>query len=222
MKIYVFGDSYSVEFDNPNLYPPGHLYCEWKGYVPKKYYHLLSDKFSATEIKNYAISGNDNENIFEKFTEQYEEIQEDDLVIFGWTVSNRFSICNYNNPKDRLWSSSVSYNHLEWVMKAGINKSTLLYYNRYMKLVNFINKVLKNNKVVHWFWDYKPGEELTDDKTIKYETKGVVNDFHYNEKAQMDLYNRIIKNFEITDKVMIDLWPNNTIHTDNIAITYLI
>jgi hypothetical protein len=225
MKTYVFGDSYSVEFDDSGLYPPGYEYCNWKGYVPKKYFHLLSEKFESTEIINYAMSGNDNENIFEKFTEEYDKIEPDDLVIFGWTAMNRFSICNYEKigvPKSDLWSSSVSYNHFDWVVKSGANKTTLLYFNRNMKLINFINRVLKDNKVVHWYWDYKPGNELNDDKTIKAETKGVVNDFHYNEKAHLDLYDRISKLFESTNHVCIDLWLKSSFPNKNLAIDKLI
>ena len=45
MTIYVFGDSYSVEFTHEALYPPGQLYCDWKGYVPKKYFHHLNQYY---------------------------------------------------------------------------------------------------------------------------------------------------------------------------------
>ena len=144
MKTYVFGDSYSVEFNYPYLFPSGQEYCDWKGYIPKKYFHLISEKYGSDEIINYAISGNDNENIFEKFTEVYENIQADDIVIFGWTSLSRFSICNIqksNVKNTNIWGSSVSYNHFEWVLKTSQNKSTILYLNRQLKLINFINNV---------------------------------------------------------------------------------
>jgi hypothetical protein len=224
MKTHVFGDSYSVEFNDPHLYPPGNLYCDWKGYVPKKYFHLLSEKFGSTEIINYAISGNDNENIFEKFTEVYEKIQPNDLVIFGWTMLGRFSICNYKkigDQKDNLWSSSISYNDYDWVIKAAHNKSTLLYYYRIKKLINFINQVLKTNKVVHWTWIYDPALEI-DEKTIKCETNNIVNDFHYNEKTHLELYNKMIAEFEFSDKISVDLWKKESFPNENLATSKLI
>lgn len=220
MKTYVFGDSYSVEFDNPYLHPPGHEYCNWKGYTPKKYFHLLTEKFGSTEILNFALSGNDNDNIFEKFTEIYPQIEPDDLVIFGWTAIGRFSICNNREEGDtnmNLWGSSVSYNNFEWVEKTSQNRSTSLYYDRMMKLITFINNVLKNNKVVHWTWIYKPELEF-DETTIKTETKGVVNDFHYNEKAHLELYNKMVNEFKSSNHISVDLWADDSYMTENLAL----
>lgn len=225
MKTYIFGDSYSVEFSDPYLYPPGHLYCDWKGYVPKKYFHLLSEKFGSTEIINYAISGNDNDNIFEKFTEVYNDIQTDDLVIFGWTRLGRFSICNNKREGDqvgKLWGSSVGFNQYEWVVKAAHNRSTKLYHERILKLINFINSVLKTNKVVHWTWNYDPGTGETDPRTIKFETGGVVNDFHYNEKTHLELFDKMAVEFETSNQILVDLWPHNTFPEKNIALDKLL
>lgn len=221
MKTYVFGDSYSVEFSDPHLYPPGHHYCDWKGYVPKKYFHHLSDKFGSTEIINFAKSGNDNENIFEKFTEVYEDIQTDDLVIFGWTMLGRFSICNNLRTEEsleHLWGSSTGFNHFDWVVQAGINKSSKLYHLRILKLINFINKILQNNKVVHWTWKHEPGKETTDEKTIKFETNGEVNDYHYNEKTHIILYDKMIKEFENNNKISVDLWSPHSFPDKNTSI----
>jgi len=221
MKTYVFGDSYSVEFNDPHLYPPGHHYCDWKGYVPKKYFHHLSDKFGSTEIINFAKSGNDNENIFEKFTEVYEDIQTDDLVIFGWTMLGRFSICNNLRTEEsleHLWGSSTGFNHFDWVVQAGINKSSKLYHLRILKLINFINKILQNNKVVHWTWKHEPGKETTDEKTIKFETNGEVNDYHYNEKTHIILYDKMIKEFENNNKISVDLWSRHLFPDKNTSI----
>lgn len=218
MKTYVFGDSFSVEFDNPNLFPPGNIYCDWKGYVPKKYYHLLSENFGSSEIINYSISGNDNENIFEKFTEVYEKIETNDLVIFGWTVLHRFSICNNVKSEDNrynMWGSSVSHSTTEWVLKTSQNKSTILYYERQMKLIKFINQILKTNRVVHWSW-YE-GLDENSNKTIAYETKGTINDYHYNEKTHLELCNRMLDLFKESDKVELDLWDINKLPRENLA-----
>ena len=219
MKTYVFGDSFSVEFSDPNLYPPGNLYCDWKGYVPKKYFHLLSEKFGSTEIINFAMSGNDNENIFEKFTEVYDKIEPDDLVIFGWTVFARFSICYYGKSGHTIhhsWSSSVSYSTVDWVQKTMQNKSTHLYYDRQMKLINFINNVLKTNRVVHWTWNYNTN--ANSDTTIMHETNGAVNDYHYNEKAHLDLYNKMIEEFSSSNKIQVDLWGPGSFNYENLAL----
>jgi hypothetical protein len=167
------------------------------------------------------MSGNDNDNIFEKFTEVYKNIEQDDLVIFGWTILNRFSICNNlkkGQPDEYLWGSSTGFNEFDWVESAALNKSTKLYYNRIHKLINFINNILVTNKVVHWTWKYEPGNEILDEKTIKYETNGDVNDFHYNENTHLILYNKMIKEFENNNKISVDLWSEHLFQHQNTSI----
>ena len=219
MKIYIFGDSFSVDYDMPCLAPQGLEYCKWKGYKPKKYYDLLKEKYLATDIINFSLCGNDNENIFESFTETYNEIGKDDMVIFGWTMLHRFSICNNKRPGDQninLWGSSVSYNEFDWVVRTGHNKSTILYYNRQMKLINFIDTILKTNKVIHWCWEYTPS--INTDKTISHETNGVVDDYHYNEKMHKELYEKMLIEFENSNHISIDLWDPKILSKNNLAL----
>lgn len=208
MTIYVFGDSYSVEYDDNGLYPPGKLYCDWKGYVPKKYFHHLKEHLNAEKIINYSISGNDNENIFEKFTEIYKEIKDDDLIIFNWSTIDRFSIdanLDYTVGDDKShWFSSSSFNKIGWIDKMKINRGGSLYYNRIFNLIHFINEVLKPNKVIHWTWSYN--HTLEDKRTIQFETNKEVNDFHYNEETHYKLYENMILKLKESDKIFINLW----------------
>lgn len=208
MTIYVFGDSYSVEYDDNGLYPPGKLYCDWKGYVPKKYFHHLKEHLNAEKIINYSISGNDNENIFEKFTEIYKEIKDDDLIIFNWSTIDRFSIdanLDYTVGDDKShWFSSSSFNKIDWIDKMKINRGGSLYYNRIFNLIHFINEVLKPNKVIHWTWSYN--HTLEDKRTIQFETNKEVNDFHYNEETHYKLYENMILKLKESDKIFINLW----------------
>lgn len=220
MTIYVFGDSYSVEFSDPQLCPPGHHYCDWKGYVPKKYFHHLKNYYNADKIINLALSGNDNDNIFEKFTEHYKEIKNDDLIIFNWTIIDRFSIDMkiddvFDDYKSH-WGSSIGYVGVDWVEKMKINKAGSLYYNRIFKLINYINETLKLNKVIHWTWDFFYHTE--DERTIKFETNGKINDPHYNEATHFNLYKEMILELEKNDKVFINLWKKRNIINKNHSI----
>ena len=208
MRIYVFGDSYSVEFNHEGLYPSGRLYCDWKGYVPKKYFHHLKEHLDAELINNYSISGNDNDNIFEKFTEVYKEIKDDDLIIFNWSPIGRFSIdanIDYGVENNKShWFSSSSYNNVDWVNKMQMNRGGFLYYNRIFNLIYFINETLKPNKVIHWTWSYNHNVE--DKRTIQFETNGEINDFHYNEDTHHKLYENMVLKLKDEDKIFINLW----------------
>jgi hypothetical protein len=213
MTIYVFGDSYSVEYDHITLRPWGLLYCNWKGYVPKQYYHHLKDNLRAERIINYSISGNDNENIFEKFTEVYKEIKDDDLIIFNWSIIDRFSVdanIDYNIQNyESHWVSSISFcDKEEWVNQMKYNRTGSLYYNRTLKLIHFINETLKPNKVIHWTWDYDHKNE--DKRTVHFETGGLINDFHYNESEHYKLYEKMILELKEKDKIFLNLWKVRT------------
>ena len=214
MRIYVFGDSYSVEFNHEGLYPLGRLYCDWKGYVPKKYFHHLKEHLDAELINNYSIAGNDNDNIFEKFTEVYKEIKDDDLIIFNWSTISRFSIdanIDYGVENNKShWFSSISYNNVDWINKMQMNRGGFLYYNRIFNLIYFINETLKPNKVIHWTWRYNHNVE--DKRTIQFETNGEINDFHYNEDTHHKLYENMVLKLKDEDKIFINLWrPPNII-----------
>ena len=89
-----------------------------------------------------------------------------------------------------------------------------------MKLINFINSVLKTNRVVHWTWKYN--HSVKTDDTIAYETNGVVNDYHYNEKTHQKLYETMINEFNNTNHISIDLWKEYEFPKDNLALTKLI
>jgi hypothetical protein len=212
MNIYVFGDSFSVEFNLVGSIPNqgGMDYCDWKGYIPKKYYHHLKEHFGAENIFNYSITGNDNENMFEKFTEVYKEIKDDDIIIFSWSNINRFSIdtnIDYHvEDYNSYWGSSISsHDDVDWVGKMTINKSGSLYYNRMICLINFINEILKSNKVIHWTWDCNHKIEQ-DTRTIKFETGGEVNDFHWNEDTHNKLYEDMVLKLKDDDKISVNLW----------------
>jgi hypothetical protein len=213
MIIYVFGDSYSVEFNDNGLGPIGQFYCDWKGYIPKKYFHHLDEYFQPEKMINYAMSGNDNDNIFEKFTEIYKEIKHDDLIIFNWSVIERFSVdANIDYVvKDYKshWQSSISHYNVDWVREMINNRSGSLYYNRIFKLIDFINETLKSNKVIHWSWNSI--HHTIDNRTIKFETNGIINDGHYNEATHYNLYEKMISKLEKKDKVFINLWKKRLI-----------
>ena len=72
--------------------------------------------------------------------------------------------------------------------------------------------------MVHWTWKYEPGNEMLDEKTIKYEKNGDVNDFHYNENTHLILYDKMIKEFENSDKISVDLWSEHSYQHKNTSI----
>lgn len=215
--MYIFGDSYSVDFDSPCLKLENQLnYSEWKGYVPKKYYHIIANHFNIQQTFNYSLCGNDNPHIFHTFLNVYKTIKPEDILIFNWSLLERFTVANHNSETELNdgWGSCVSHDS-DWAMKAKANFSTFHFYKRQMKLIEFLDDYLKNNIVIHCHWLF---EDYNHDSTIYQETKGEVNDYHYNEKQHMDIASRIINKLQTSNKVYIDLWDPEKVSKINYAI----
>jgi len=215
MRLFIFGDSYSIDYDADCLKVKDRMsYVDWKGYVPKKYYDIIAEEYNISEIYNYSLCGNDNGNIFETFMDEYDKITEDDFVIFGWTSLSRFSICNAEpptnkQPKYKPWGSSVSHSKLDWVEKAQLNFNTILFYDRQIKLISHINKTTRANKIVHWTWYYPNNQHHS---TIINETNGIVEDYHYNESAHLELAKNMIEELKSKNVLEMSLWNKNKLY----------
>ena len=148
--IWIFGDSFSVSFDQPQNEPPLRWkeYVDFLGYVPKMYFDYLSEEYQTT-IQNFSKGGMDNVYIFQKFMENYEYIKPDDIIIFGWTEISRFKFVGDGDT----WVSS-NVNNRKYLSKSTmeqlkVNRSHEMYRSELITQINFINKILPNNKVVH-------------------------------------------------------------------------
>lgn len=217
MNIFIFGDSYSVDYDSPCLKLENQLnYPEWKGYVPKKYYNLIADYFKVDKIHNYSLCGNDNPHIFHNFLNVYKSIHHEDIIIFNWSLLERFTVPNHKteNELNDGWGSCVSHSS-DWAMRAKSNFSTFHFYKRQIKLIEFLNDFLKSNKVIHCHWRFENYEHPS---TIFYETNGKVNDYHYNENQHKILAERILTELKLSHKVHIDLWNPKNVSEINYAI----
>ena len=167
------------------------------------FFDYLSEEYK-TPVINYATGGRCNEYILTKFMEVYSEIKPEDIIIFGWTFIVRFLI-----PLDNSWVSSImgTTEHLTEMTKNEINvmRAHPLFIKKQLIVIDFINNILLNNKVVHWTWCTKFPDEYS---TITKETNGVIQNFHFGEDSHLDLYSKISKNLTQTDKVMVDLWAD--------------
>jgi hypothetical protein len=168
-KLWVFGDSYTAEYypvgevftvsnyDNYKAYRGGHLPDVWPTILGKKL---------ESEVKNLAVGGSSNTNIFLSFLDVCEQFEENDRVIIGWANNIRFVAANFSDnilnnilPCDNDFPSCL------------ISKNTIdeIFYNRthpvwckeiyaWIKIINLYCD-LKKVKVHHWTSD----ETITSD-----------------------------------------------------------
>jgi hypothetical protein len=232
--LWTFGDSFTDSFN-----PPGerfldwhNKYIQWKGYVPKVFGEMMSEKLNMKLI-NKGIGGSDNSQIFESFCSVVDLIKEDDILIFGWTNQERFRLSNKKNEWSHL---SVNFRDKDKKKQEGdshffsteelknafdsISKNTIqeIMYNRmndvytqelcnWIKLINFS---LSKNKILHWSWDkritYCDGIFISGFETIKKETNNLINDNHWSENGHEELshfFTKKLEGNETNDKKII-------------------
>ena len=90
--LWIFGDSFSSNFDYENLHENHKKYMEIKNVnsIPT-WSTILSSKLNC-EVKNFARGGNSNYEIFQNFCDNCHLINENDIVIIGWALIVKFRI----------------------------------------------------------------------------------------------------------------------------------
>lgn len=227
-KLWVFGDSYSVDFENLSMtYKPFEDYINYKGYIPKNYVELISDEYGY-KVRNFAKSGSSNATILSQFINVMGEIEPEDIVIFNWSSVLRYRTSRGN---DKFWDvvSTQNIEHLEGsISENSLNEIKVnrgrdySFYNELLEQIKLVDKICKNNLVIHWSWDFPQNVNnnttinilknkllsLKDFETIDKETRGEVTDYHYSEKGHLELSEFIIKEikkkFEFSKESFID------------------
>lgn len=215
MKLWAFGDSYTEPFTSQT----GELenYRNWKGYTPKNYVDFISEKLQIEKC-NFGKSATSNRTILSSFVKNINNINENDIVVIGWTSLNRFRIIDSSEnffdiigPQTiikALWDSPTIKHSIDEYL---LIREHPLFFNELIEYMDLINKSLPKCQIFYWTWhhmnihSYKPKyQELINSyhsKLVHYgfiediitETQGVVKDFHYSESAHEKLADMILK-----------------------------
>ena len=207
-NLWVFGDSFSVPFEKMI---DDHPYIPYKGYCPKIFSILLSEKFDF-RLRDCARGGSSNYDIFHTFIKNIDNILEDDIIIFGWTQTIRFRVANKNNDfydviiavVDKMIEfHGVPCNSLIDISDNRAKSS--VYFDELYDFIKIIEKSKPNCKILHWTWVEPYFKDRYEKrfydllipykkyKTVKEETNENVNDFHYGELGHYELYEELSK-----------------------------
>jgi hypothetical protein len=104
-----------------------------------------------------------------------------------------FNIHGVNNYEEKN-INNISKKTLEEIITHRTEKNYGRDLNDYIKI---INKTFTSNKIIHWSWvNYENKTPLSIDyidmETIKEDTDGVIDDFHYSEKSHVILSKKLI------------------------------
>ena len=195
-KLWVFGDSFTDQYIISN----NTRYCNWKGYVPKTFSQVISEKLNL-DVVNFSKSyGMDNYTIFQQICSNSNLIN-NSIIIINWSEPIRFRMVDTSLEKWRtiIPSNSRANKGLPYVNGVDnhvvdgmfLNRSHSLYLDEVTNWITLINKALSNNIIIHWSW-----YNNTAYQTITNETNGDVIDFHYSELGHLDLANWILLQIE--------------------------
>lgn len=169
--LWTFGCSFTAEY-----YPYRHqditsnydLYEKWRGKDLADVWPTLLSKKLNYELKNLGIGGSSNYSIIKRFIEHAHLINENDIVIIGWTNITRFQLVNVEeNTFNEIQpgniggflGTQVSQKSIDEIF---VNRTHSLWIDEIITYINFINFLLfKNNtKIFHWTSDYNMAEYL--------------------------------------------------------------
>jgi hypothetical protein len=162
--IWIFGDSFSTNFDHSNLHENQKKYMEYIGVNEiKTWPTLLADKLGC-ELKNLARGGDSNYQIFQDICDNCHKIKEEDIVIVGWGLITKFRI-SYNNqfvnvhPQGGVKDyGTLSKETLQEILNNRLKNDRYAgKRDRYAEEVNLWEKVIsvlaKNKKFNVYFWN---------------------------------------------------------------------
>ena len=196
-RLYVFGDS----FTDTNIISNNKSYLKWKGYTPKTFHQIISEKLNL-KVSNFSKSyGMDNYTIFQEICDNINDIG-NSIVIINWSEPIRFRMVDTTTQKwrtiiplyDMRLKKGLPYVNgvkNETINDVFLNRQNHLWLKEVNSWINVINKALSNNIVIHWSW-----YGSTERETITEETNGEVVDFHYSEKGHQQLAEWILTQIE--------------------------
>ena len=220
-KLWVFGDSFTSSFKLQKEGEVSYDYVKYKGYPPKVFSEIISETININLIDK-SIAGTCNQTMFHSFVDNINQINDDDIVIFGWTQNMRFNAATKDN---RLFSILIGganekvYNFIDVSFESLVDLSMnrlkySVFWTEVTDYIKVINHILKNNLVYHWTWvDPSNDYQLDNDNyqkefyyflipfkkrpSITIETNNLVDDFHWGEEAHKDFAIEILKYIEL-------------------------
>lgn len=205
-NLYIFGDSFSAGFSFESNWTNN--YINWKGYTPKGFGEIVSQKLNL-ELINLAENASDNYSILQKFCDNVNNIQKNDLVIIGWSSPLRFRLVsndwitilpNYDKFSTKeIDKTKISESTLIEIL---LNRDDVRYCNEVNSWIKLLNTLDKN--IIHW----TPFDQrlncmfLNKFETIFTETNGELNDWHFSEKGHQQSADLFINKFKNKNKIL--------------------
>jgi hypothetical protein len=186
--LWTFGCSFTAEwypvgYENPSTYDE---YKKFKGGTLPDVWPIILGKKLNYDLRNCAFGGSSNYNILKQFINAIDNINEGDILIFGWTSLLRF--CAVSESEHKIiemlprysYDVNVGYSKTT-VDEILVNRSHPLWAEEVNNWIKFINDYccLKNVEIFHWNSDillFDENSKFIDDKKYILPPKGNQNE----------------------------------------------
>jgi hypothetical protein len=120
--LWIFGDSFSSDFDYNNLHQNHKTYMEIMGMNHIPVWGTIIGEKLGLQVKNLAKGGSSNYQIFQDYCDSCHLVQSNDIVILGWGLIDKFRISNNNSvvnihPNDTRDYDNISKSTLDEMVK---------------------------------------------------------------------------------------------------------
>jgi hypothetical protein len=219
-KLWIFGDNNSAIFGRTTE-RRFKYYKEYRnGIFPKTWSELLSKELNL-DLKNMAVSGQSNYDIFDMVCKCIEQIKKDDVVIIGWGDVRRFRLVDdatnrfvtirpnqlipewINNP---LFLNGINIDVINSILQNRTNTEWLNEIYNWEIIINLFSKLI-GFKIIYWTFDstlnkshYISTNDFRVDlvqrgaEDITLETNGKLVDDNFGEKGHLIQFKYFLNN----------------------------
>ena len=202
-KLWTFGDSFTF----------GHG-CRIDGPIPKYYANyktegdgvwpdLLGEQMNV-EVKNFGKCGASNDYILDTIFDNWDNFNEGDYVIIGYTYHDRFDVPLNDSLISIFWDWDKYVDPTQRELFTKEEMETLInfqyffcndvfYKLQHLKRFNFLDKILKQNKINSFIWDVDYYQYHTMFEKIAHATDREIEDYHFSFKGNRDFADMMYK-----------------------------
>ena len=210
-KLWIFGDNNSTIFGKTKE-RRFKYYKEYRnGQFPKTWSELLSKELNL-DLKNMAVSGQSNYDIFDMFCKCSEQIKKNDVVIIGWGYIQRFRLVDENTNSfvtiranqyeperinTPLFLNGINIDVIDSILNNRTNTEWLCEVYNWETIINLLSKLI-GFKIIYWTFDtnlnksyYASSNNFRQDlieqgaEDITLETNGKLIDDNFGEKGHL-------------------------------------
>lgn len=195
--LWTFGDSFTQSYTD-NSAEWIQLYSKWKGFTPKVYGEIISEKMNMP-LRNLGVGGSDNYSIFQSICDSAKSIKPADVVIIGWSTTARFRLINKSklwHPIMPKWNYEKNFDFIsqKTIEEVLVNRDNEICKDEVRSWMKLIECAFPNNLIISWTWlsDGAAPNYFGNLMNIRTETNGLIDDGHYSEQGHIQLANELM------------------------------